>query len=94
MHGARCQGPNLKFDLGGMAVNLGPEEYADHTTCAPRVGPLDLDDPTPIVYSFGEMVFRRYYIAFDWSSKQIGFAPIACESSASLEEADAQSMYV
>lgn len=72
-----CRGPNMEFDLGGMTVTLGPEDYSDEA-CATDLGSLDLQEPEFFgVYAFGEMVLRHYFVLFDWKSKAIGFAPIS-----------------
>jgi len=70
-----CQGPTLQFDLGGMAIVLEPKDYVG-ADCKPQLGPLILDGSKFAgVYSFGESVLRRYYAAFDWEAKRMGFAP-------------------
>jgi len=75
-HGG-CHGPTLTFDLGGMMLTLGPQDYTD-TNCAPQLGPLSLEEPKFTgVYTFGETVLRRYYAAFDWEKRMLGFAPLA-----------------
>lgn len=70
-----CQGPDLEFDLGGMVLTLKPADYANDL-CTPQLNPLDLDEPKFAgLYAFGERVIRRYYTAFDWEAKRVGFAP-------------------
>jgi len=72
-----CLGPSLTFDLGSMMLTLEPQDYTD-STCAPLLGPLSLDEPKFTgVYTFGETVLRRYYAAFDWEKRKLGFAPMA-----------------
>jgi len=72
-----CQGPELHFDLGDITITLKPEDYSDET-CVPQLGSLNLEEPEFVgVYTFGEKVLRRYYAAFDWEQKRIGFAPAA-----------------
>lgn len=75
-----CQGPDLEFDLGDGSVKLEAKDYAAGPSCSPRLGPVDLDDPTPVVYAFGEVVLRSYYVAFDWASKRIGLARTVCDA--------------
>jgi len=75
--GGGCQGPELSFDLGGMAIILKPDDYSDED-CQPALGSLELEDPRfQGVYTFGESVLMRYYTAFDWEGKRVGFAPAA-----------------
>lgn len=72
-----CTGPDLEFDLGSLKLSFRVEDYAG-TGCAPQLGPLNLTTPEFTgVYAFGEMMLRRYYTAFDWAERRIGFAPAA-----------------
>lgn len=71
-----CQGPDLTFDLGGMQLTLEAHEYAG-SNCEPMLGPLELHEPEFVgVYALGTLVLRRYYAAFDWEQKRLGFAPL------------------
>lgn len=73
--GGGCQGPDLEFDLGDMVLKLEASDYANDV-CTPQFKPLDLDEPIfEGLYAFGERVLRRYYAAFDWEAKRVGFAP-------------------
>jgi len=72
-----CLGPELSFDLGDMVISLRPEDYTDGEACEPMLGELELDDKFRGVYAFGETVLLRYYAAFDWEAKRLGFAPTA-----------------
>jgi len=76
--GGGCQGADLEFDLGSLTVKLPVQDYASGVACEPQLGSLDLD-PKDFkgVYAFGETVLRRYYTAFDWQGRRIGFAPVA-----------------
>jgi len=77
-----CRGPTLTFDLGSMMLTLEPRDYTD-SACAPQLGPLSLEEPKFTgVYTFGETVLRRYYAAFDWEQRKLGFAPLAGASTA------------
>lgn len=81
--GSRCQGPDLTFDLGGMSLTLRAEDYAGRD-CTPLLGALNLEEPEFVgVYAFGATVLRRYYTAFDWQEKKLGFAPLSRDSDAS-----------
>lgn len=76
--GGGCQGSDLEFDLGAMTLKLRVEDYVTGSDCAPQLGSLELDAKEfHGVYAFGETVLRRYYAAFDWQEKRIGFAPVA-----------------
>lgn len=69
-----CRGPDLEFDLGGLVVSLGADDYTD-ASCRAKVGRLDLTHPG--VVCFGYTVLRHYYVAFDWKNQAIGFAPVS-----------------
>jgi hypothetical protein len=85
--GGQCSGPDLSFDLGGMSLTLGPQDYAD-ADCSPRLGSLDLEEPTFVgVYTFGGAVLNRYYAAFDWEQHKLGFAPLGRDGSANKGQA-------
>eukprot|EP00933_Yihiella_yeosuensis_P048414 TRINITY_DN445_c0_g1_i1.p1 TRINITY_DN445_c0_g1~~TRINITY_DN445_c0_g1_i1.p1 ORF type:complete len:436 (-),score=96.56 TRINITY_DN445_c0_g1_i1:190-1497(-) len=74
-----CIGSDLEFDLGGMALTFRPVDYTGQA-CAPQLGSLNLtgmDVDVNSVYAFGETMLRRYYTAFDWKGKRLGFAPAA-----------------
>lgn len=72
-----CQGPTLSFDLGGMVLTLEAQDYADGD-CSLLLGPLDVpEDEFDDIYTFGSALLRRYYAAFDWKEKKLGFAPLA-----------------
>jgi len=76
-----CHGPELVFDLGGMALTLQSGDYAG-SDCSPRLGSLELEEPSFVgVYAFGETVLRRYYAAFDWEQHRLGFAPLIHDAS-------------
>jgi len=79
---AGCTGPSLEFDLGVMVLKMEAEDYSDEN-CKFAVGPLNLEEPAFVgVYAFGESVLRRYYAAFDWENKKVGFAPSAAPAAA------------
>lgn len=72
--GGSCTGPDLAFDLGDMVIVLSAAEYADKD-CVPELGSLDLDEPQfNGIFTFGASVLQRYYAAFDWEQKKVGFA--------------------
>jgi len=79
----RCNGPALSFDLGGMTLTLGEQDYAG-TDCSPLIGSLDLPEPEFVgVYALGGALLQRYYTAFDWEQHRLGFAPLKDGSSGS-----------
>jgi len=83
-------GPDVVFDLGGFEVSLGPEDYSRPTAmrvesnstgqvqvlCRASLLPVDMgaDGGNPLTFILGEPILRKYYTAFDWSKKEIGFA--------------------
>lgn len=81
---AGCTGPTLEFDLGATVLTLEAQDYSDES-CKPALGPLNLEEPAFVgVYAFGESVLRRYYAAFDFQNKKVGFAPSATASAAAV----------
>eukprot|EP00928_Gymnodinium_smaydae_P071035 TRINITY_DN54720_c0_g1_i1.p1 TRINITY_DN54720_c0_g1~~TRINITY_DN54720_c0_g1_i1.p1 ORF type:complete len:415 (+),score=69.63 TRINITY_DN54720_c0_g1_i1:73-1317(+) len=71
-----CEGPDLTFDLGDMTLTLQARDYAD-LDCKTQLGSLNLQEPEfKGVYALGASVLRRYYAAFDWQQRQLGFAPL------------------
>lgn len=75
--GGRCRGPDLNFDLGGMVLALGEQDYIGKD-CTPLVGSLDLPETEyKGVYALGGALLHRYYTAFDWDQHRLGFAPLA-----------------
>jgi hypothetical protein len=72
-----CAVPQLSFDLGGMEIALDAEDYTNEK-CEPDLGLLDLPEAEYRgVYTFGAMVLRRYFVAFDWQHNMMGFAATA-----------------
>lgn len=71
-----CQGPDLTLELGGMALTLPAEAYAD-SDCRLLLGSLDLEEPEFVgVFALGAAVLRHYYAAFDWEQQRLAFAPL------------------
>lgn len=82
-------GPEIVFDLGEVQVTLGPEDYSrpaalrvvnnatDETQLICRASLLPVEDAPslgPKAWILGEPVLRKYYTAYDWRQKRIGFA--------------------
>jgi len=83
-------GPDLVFELGdGVNVTVGPEDYSRPTAmrvlqsknnfsqvvCRASLLPVDGDEVLgPKAFILGEPVLRKYYTAYDWRRRQIGFA--------------------
>lgn len=83
-------GPQVTFDLGGVEVVLGPEDYSrpaglrivtnatneTQFVCRASLLPMEeLEELGSKMWIFGEPVLRKYYSVFDWQENQIGFAP-------------------
>lgn len=83
-------GPEIVFDLGDFEVVLGAEHYsrpaglrvitnATNETefiCRAQLLPVD-EGPSlgPKAWILGEPVLQKYYTAYDWGRRKIGFAP-------------------
>lgn len=84
-------GPDLVFDLeDGVTLTVGAEDYSrptamkvlqsknNHSQVVCRASLLPVDDDEvlgPKAWILGEPVLRKYYTAYDWRRRQIGFAP-------------------
>jgi len=84
-------GPDMVFDLGdGVKLSVGPEDYSRATAmrvhtnktntsqviCRASLLPIDGDEVLgPKAWILGEPLLRKYYTAYDWRNRQIGFAP-------------------
>lgn len=83
-------GPELVFELeGGVTLSLGAKEYSRPTAmkvmnkqtnkaqvvCRASLLPVD-GSPTmgPKAFILGEPLLRKYYTAYDWKERKVGFA--------------------
>jgi len=95
-------GPNITFDFGSVELMLGSEDYSrpaglrvvNRTTnesqfiCRASLLPVDENTAmNPKTWILGEPVLRRYYAAFDWDNKMMGFSPSVQPRVASEETA-------
>lgn len=83
-------GPEIVFDLGEVSVTVGPEDYSrpaglrvisnstgeEQFLCRASLLPVD-EAPSlgPKAWILGEPVLRKYYTAYDFLRKRVGFAP-------------------
>jgi hypothetical protein len=83
-------GPDLVFDLDGVKLTLGPEDYSrptamrvlqkktnlSQTLCRASLLPVDGDSEVlgPKAWILGEPVLRKYYTAYDYRRQQVGFS--------------------
>jgi hypothetical protein len=88
-------GPPIVFDMGGgTTVQLDAQDYSrpaparmlregateSEIFCRSSLLPVDMKEPLgQNVFIWGEPVLRRYYTAYDWGSKRIGFGPARLE---------------
>lgn len=77
-----CFGPELIFDLGDFTLALPPNDYTNDE-CVPQIGPVEVSEESTqhAVYQFGAPLLRRYYAAFDWDQKRVGFARTSADAS-------------
>lgn len=79
-------GASLSFDLGGFEVQLESKDYLRPAPvamqdkqgnamriCRAQMMPVDLGDGSK-TFLLGEPVLRKYYTAYDWGERRIGFA--------------------
>ncbi|CAE8650670.1 unnamed protein product [Polarella glacialis] len=99
-------GPDLVFELeGGVKVTLGPEDYsratgmrvvnakANTTQLICRASLLPVDDGEvlgPKAFILGEPALRKYYTAYDWRQKRIGFGLAVQPKEGDVPEGEAQ----
>jgi len=85
------EGPQIVVELSsGLQLSLGPEDYSRPTAmrvtqnstgrtqvvCRASLMPVDPDTALGAkAWILGEPVLRKYYTAYDWGARQIGFAP-------------------
>lgn len=82
-------GPELVFELeGGVRITLGPEDYSrpaamkvlqaktqrSQVVCRATLLPVDEGGLGPQAWILGEPVLKKYYTAYDWRKRQVGFA--------------------
>jgi len=83
------QGPHIVFDLGDVKIELGPEDYSRpaglrvinnktneaELICRASLLPVEEGGSlSPKTWILGEPVLRKYYTAYDWKQKRVGFA--------------------
>lgn len=72
---AATQGSPKLRTTGKAAERSGSLKQAGRKQCRPRTMPVSLPEPLgPELFILGEPVLHRYYTAFDWQAKQVGFA--------------------
>jgi len=68
----------------------GQEDVASAgASCRPTLMAIDLPEPLgPKLFIMGEPVLRKYYTAYDWSEKKVGFALAVHEQDSKAKEAE------
>jgi len=71
--------PNLGFVVGGMVLNLIPEDYIDRSDSSCELSLMTLDVPPPKgpLFVFGDPFLRRFLTVYDRDGPRIGFAAAA-----------------
>jgi len=98
-------GPDIIFDLGDVRVTIGAADYSrpaalrvvnnktqeTEVICRAALLPVN-DEPAlgPKAWILGEPVLRKYYTAYDWQRKRVGFAPAVQPTTTGTEEASAR----
>lgn len=82
-------GPDIVFDFGSLQLTIGPEDYSrpaglrvvnsrtNETELICRASFLPVEErlsSSSKAWILGEPVLRKYYTAYDWHRKQVGFA--------------------
>mmetsp|Transcript_83879 Transcript_83879/g.161894 ORF Transcript_83879/g.161894 Transcript_83879/m.161894 type:complete len:459 (-) Transcript_83879:107-1483(-) len=98
-------GPDIIIDLGDVKVTIGAADYSrpaalrvvnnktqeTEVICRAALLPVN-EEPAlgPKTWILGEPVLRKYYTAYDWHQKRVGFAPALQPATTGLEEASAR----
>lgn len=83
-------GPEIVFDVDGVKITLGPEDYSrpaamrvlqkktnlSQVICRASLMPIDGDSEVlgPNAWILGEPVLRKYYTSYDYRRRQVGFS--------------------
>lgn len=79
-------GPEVVFDLGHIQLVLTSKDYSrpagltvvsgneTQLVCRASLLPVDEGSVGPKAWIFGEPVLRKYYTAYDWRQRRVGFA--------------------
>lgn len=70
--------PDLEVTLGGNKFVLSGSDYVLKVQSICLFGMTGIDVPAPHgpLWIMGDVFMRKYYTAFDWGNKRLGFAPI------------------
>merc|ERR1719446_922835 len=83
--------PDLGFVIGENILNLKPQDYVDKGSegCEVSLMPLDVPPPNGPLFIFGDPFLRKYYTAYDFENRRVGFATarhmgVSADAAASL----------
>jgi len=68
--------PDLTFNIGGKPYTLTGADYTINSGGVCLFGMVGIDVPSGALWIAGDVFIRKYYVAFDYGNKQLGFAPI------------------
>jgi len=68
--------PEIDVTLGGKVYTLTGEDYVLNTAGQCVVGLMPIDVPAGPLWILGDVFMRKYYVAFDFGQKRLGFAPM------------------
>merc|ERR1740123_1288532 len=68
--------PDLGFQLGGLVLNLKPDDYMDRSegSCSFSLMTVDVPPPKGPVFIFGDPFLRRFVTIYDRTKPAVGFA--------------------
>merc|ERR1719353_2121526 len=70
--------PDLSITLGGKPFTLTAKDYVIQMQgqCLFAFTGIDIPAPNGPLWIMGDVFMRKYYVAFDYGQKRLGFAPL------------------
>lgn len=72
--------PDIEIEFGGQTFTLTGKDYTinvENVECLFGMTGIDIPAPAGPLWILGDVFIRKYYTAFDYGNKRLGFAPVA-----------------